>query len=91
MISYKQRPASIGTDVPVGNDSALSRHPLKPEVVVHLSVIRILRLRSAFLVVAPGLGFAFSDDTEAPAARDVDAVPLMTAEGRWAAATWAHR
>ena len=67
----------------------MSRHPLKPEVVVHLSVIRILRLRSAFLVVAPGLGFAFSDDTEAPAARDVDAVALMTAEGRWAAATWA--
>ena len=29
-----------------------------------------------------------SDVSKAPAARDVDAAPLVTAEGRWAA-TWA--
>ena len=70
--------------------------------MVHLSVIRILRLRSASEISIAGLvGFRFLLDsglhvqvadavTEAPAAaRDVDdAAPLVAAEGRWAA-TWA--
>ena len=71
--------------------------------MVHLTVIRILRLRSASEIGVAGLmGFRFLLDsgshvadavTEAPAApsRDVDdAAPfkLVTAEGRWAA-TWA--
>ena len=64
-----------------------------------MSVIRILRLRSASEISIAGLvGFRFLLDsglhvadavTEAPAARDVDdAAPLVTAEGRLAA-TWA--
>ena len=68
--------------------------------MVHLSVIRILRLRSASEISIAGLvGFRFLLDsglhvadavTEAPAARDVDdAAPLVTAEGRFAA-TWAE-
>ncbi len=72
--------------------------------MVHLSVIRILRLRSASEISIAGLvGFRFLLDsglhvadavTEAPlaAARDVDdAAPLVTAarEGRLAA-TWAE-
>jgi hypothetical protein len=68
------------------------------KVMVHLSVIRILRLRSASEIGTAGLvGFSFlldsglhvADVTKAPAARDVDGVaPLVTSEGRWAA-TWA--
>ncbi len=69
--------------------------------MVHLSVIRMFRLRSASEIQTAGLvGFRFLLDsglhvaagdaaTEAPAARDVDdAAPLVTAEGRLAA-TWA--
>ena len=63
--------------------------------MVHLSVIRILRLRSASEISIAGLvGLRFLLDsglhvadavTEARAARDVDdAAPLVTAEGRWA-------
>ena len=83
-------------------DSPFSSHFLK--AMVHLSVIRILRLRSASEISIAGLvpvGFRFLLDsglhvadavTEAPlaAARDVDdAAPLVTAEGRLAA-TWAE-
>ncbi len=75
-------------------DSPFPRHFLK--AMVHLSVIRILRLRSASEIRIAGLvGFRFLLDsglhvadavTEVPAARDVDdAAPLVTAEGRWAA------
>ena len=70
--------------------------------MLHLSVIRIFRLRSASEISIAGLvGFRFLLDsglhaadavTEAPAAardHDVDdAAPLVTAKGRWAA-TWA--
>ena len=83
-------------------DSPFSRHFLR--AMVHLSVIRILRLRSASEISIAGLvGFRFLLDsglhvadavTEAPlaAARGVDdAAPLVTAarEGRLAA-TWAE-
>ena len=70
----------------------MSRHFWK--VVVHFSVIRILRLRSASEIGIAGLvglfldsGLHFADDAEAPmaVARDVDAALLVTAEGRWAA------
>ena len=66
--------------------------------MVHLSVIRILRLRSASEISIAGLvGFRFLldsglhvADAVTEAARDVDdAAPLVTAEGRLAA-TWAE-
>ena len=75
-------------------DSPVSSHFWK--AVVHLSVIRILRLRSASEIGIAGLvglfldsGLHFADDAEAPmaVARDVlvDAALLVIAEGRWAA------
>ena len=70
---------------------SLSLHFVK--VMVHLSVISILRLRSASEISTAGLlGFKFlldsglhvADVTEAsPAARDVDdAAPWVTVDGR---------
>jgi hypothetical protein len=68
--------------------------------MVHLSVIRILRLRSASEILTAGfMGLRFllnsglhaADVTAAPAARDADGAapgPLVTSEGRLAA-TWA--
>jgi hypothetical protein len=86
------------TTVPIYPEGlAFSRRFLR--AMVHLSMIRIMRSRSASEIWIAGLvGLRFLLDsgvhvsdaaTEAPAARDVDnAAPMVTAEGRWAA-TWA--